>query len=127
MTEVEILSEQRQNEHFCHLYICQLSSSNDSNDPLYHSIRPKLEESEKKMFQEIASIVRWIDFDSRGAKRDMTQERDKITNMIKLFEVSLAEVVKLIYQCQQQGEVSSGSPRQRRSVSNTIFLHAVTS
>ena len=59
--------------------------------------------------------LRWIDFDSKGAGREMLINREKMVTTIKEFEVSLAEVVRLVYQCQvQNGIVTTPSNHQRR-------------
>lgn len=81
------------------------------------SIKPKLEDSQKKIYHDVAFLVRWIDFDSKGAGREMPAEREKIGDTIKSFEVALAEVVRLVYQCQlQSGGTSTPSNHQRRHV-----------
>ncbi len=84
---------------------------------MHFSIKPELEKYEKGLYVGVAFIVRWIDFDSKGAGREMPENREKMTTTIKEFEVSLAEVVRLVYQCQiQDGSVSSSpSNHQRRS------------
>lgn len=64
------------------------------------SVKPSLEQFEKQMYSEVASLVKWIDFDSKGMEQDISQEKDKITEMIKKFEVSLAEIVRLVYDTQ---------------------------
>ena len=66
------------------------------------------------MYAEVAALVKWIDFDSKGAEQDISLEREKITEMIKKFEVSLAEIVRLVYDTQLQ---PNGTVHQRRSVS----------
>ena len=64
------------------------------------SIKPLLEEYQNRMYQSVAFLVRWIDFDSKGAGREMPAERGRITETIKSFEVALAEIVRLVAQCQ---------------------------
>ena len=64
------------------------------------SVKPNLEQFEKQMYSEVASLVKWIDFDSKGMEQDISQEKEKITEMIKKFEVSLAEIVRLVYDTQ---------------------------
>lgn len=67
------------------------------------------------MYHAVAFLVRWIDFDSKGIDREMPQDRDKIVNTIKAFEVALAEVVRLVYQCQLlNGTVSTPGNHMRR-------------
>ena len=52
------------------------------------------------MYQSVAFLVRWIDFDSKGAGREMPTERGKIAETIKSVEMALAEIVRLVAQCQ---------------------------
>ena len=73
-----------------------------------------LEENEKKLYQCVAFIVRWIDFDSKGAGREIPQDKCLILDNIKAFEVALAEVVRLVYQCHLQNGVASTPSHQRR-------------
>lgn len=68
------------------------------------------------MCQDMAFIVRWIDFDSKDMGREMPAERDRILETIKAFEVALAEVVRLVYLCQSQNGLTGGGGHQRRSV-----------
>lgn len=65
-----------------------------------YSIKPSLEQFENRMYHSVAFLVRWIDFDSKGVGREMPQDRVKIADTIRTFEMALAEVVRLVYQCQ---------------------------
>ena len=75
------------------------------------SIKPQLEEYEHRMYHGVAFIVRWIDFDSKGAGREMPLDRNKVTDTIKAFEVALAEVVRLVFQC--HNNESAPAPQRR--------------
>lgn len=67
------------------------------------------------MYHGVAFIVRWIDFDSKGAGREIPQDRHKVADTIKTFEVALAEVVRLVFQCQlHNGMASTPATHQRR-------------
>lgn len=91
------------------------------------NIKPMLENYEKRMYRGTAFIVRWIDFDSKGAGRELPQDKNMITETIKAFEVALAEVVRLVYECHlQNGTASMPANHQRRSsvdsgVTNTVL------
>jgi hypothetical protein len=66
------------------------------------------------MYRGMAFIVRWIDFDSKGAGREMPQDKNQITDAIKEFEVALADVVRLVYECHHQNGTASTPSHQRR-------------
>ena len=85
----------------------------------YCSFKPRLEENEKRMFANMAYLVRWLDFDSKGENgREYQQDKEQITLHIQAFEIALAEVVRLVYETQVA--LSGGSQtlpaRQRRCV-----------
>ncbi len=91
--------------------------------PLTYSIKPTLEEHQKRIYEGVAFLVRWIDFDSKGAGREMPVEREKITKTITDFEVALAEVVRLVYQCQlHNGTASTPANHQRRYIYTELPL-----
>jgi len=76
------------------------------------------------MYAEVAAIVKWIDFDSKGVEQDISREKEKIAEMIKKFEVSLAEIVRLVYGTQ----VPNGSAlHQRRWVAPPLVSVGVVS
>ena len=77
------------------------------------SVKPQLENYENRMYHGVAFIVRWIDFDSKGAGREMPHDKNKITDTIRLFEVALAEVVRLVYQCHVQNGMASANHQRR--------------
>ena len=67
------------------------------------------------MYHNMAFLVRWIDFDSKGIGREMPPDKQKIAERIKAFEEALAEVVRLVYQCHlESGTASTPQNRGRR-------------
>ena len=68
------------------------------------------------MYRDVAFLVRWIDFDSKGIGREMPQDKEKIADTIKAFEVALAAVVSMVHQCQSDNGVplSYGSLNRTR-------------
>ena len=73
----------------------------------------------------MAALVRWIDFDSKGSEHDLANDKEKVAEAIKRFEVSLAEVVRLVYQCQlQNGATSLPVIHQRRWVGGPVVVES---
>lgn len=49
------------------------------------------------MYDSTAMLVRWVDFESKSGSAETTE---KILNLISSFELALAEVVRVVYECQ---------------------------
>ncbi len=57
------------------------------------------------MYDSTALIVRWVDFESKSVS---TEGTDKILNLISSFELALAEVVRVVYECQLINSAGGG-------------------
>ena len=52
------------------------------------------------MYDSTAVLVRWVDFESKESAQEKHQSRDRILATISKFELALAEVVRVVYECQ---------------------------
>ena len=53
------------------------------------------------MFDSTAVLVRWVDFESKDSGQDSNpHSRDRIHSTINKFELALAEIVRVVYECQ---------------------------
>ena len=76
--------------------------------------------NEKQIYENLAQLVRWVDFDSKTEKeKKEEEEREKlrILESIKRFQYALEEVVRLVYETQMApggGGVTPPTNMQRR-------------
>ena len=80
------------------------------------------------MYDSTAVLVRWIDFESKDNSLEKPQDREKIMATIGKFELALAEVVRVVYECQLMNSAggegpfaTSTLPAKRRYVGGTSF------
>ena len=81
-------------------------------DPLYCSYRIRLDVNEKGIYENLALLVRWADFDSRTEKEkkgEEEKEKLQVIEGIKRFQQALEEVVRLVYEVHVLPEGGSGA------------------
>ena len=69
--------------------------------PLYCSYRIRLNVNEKGIYENLALLVRWVDFESRTEKEkkgEEEKEKSRVIEGIKRFQQALEEVVRLVYE-----------------------------
>ena len=67
------------------------------------SFRVRLEVNEKQIYENLAQLVRWVDFDSKTEKEkkdEEEKEKSRVLESIKRFQFALEEVVRLVYETQ---------------------------
>lgn len=81
------------------------------------------------MYDSTAVLVRWVDFESKDNGLENPQDKEKIMSTIGKFELALAEVVRVVYECQLMnssgGEgpfATSTLPSKRRCCSSSLSL-----
>ena len=70
-------------------------------------------QNEEQVYTSVAVLVRWVDYESKS--RNFLDEKERIWTNISRFEIGLAEIVRLVGECQLlilSGP--PGSPRHRR-------------
>lgn len=68
---------------------------------LYCSYRIRLNANEKGIYENLALLVRWVDFDSRTEKEkkgEEEKEKSRVIEGVKRFQQALEEVVRLVYE-----------------------------
>ena len=70
---------------------------------MIYSYRVLLEVNEKQIYENLAQLVRWVDFDSKTEKENKdeeSKEKERVLESIKRFQFALEEVVRLVYETQ---------------------------
>ena len=78
----------------------------------YCSYRIRLKVNEKGIYENLALLVRWFDFDSRTEKEkkgEEEREKSRVMEGVKRFQEALEEVVRLVYEIHVLPEGGSGS------------------
>ena len=73
------------------------------------SFRVRLEVNEKEIYENLALLVRWVDFESRTEKEkkgEEEHEKARVMEGIKRFQFALEEVVRLVYEIQLPDGIS---------------------
>lgn len=66
--------------------------------------------NEKGIYENLALLVRWVDFDSRTEKEkkgEEEREKSRVIEGIKRFQEALEEIVRLVYEIHVLPEGSS--------------------
>ena len=77
---------------------------------MHHSYRIRLKVNEKGIYENLALLVRWVDFDSRTEKEkkgEEEREKSRVIEGIKRFQEALEEIVRLVYEIHVLPEGSS--------------------
>ncbi|XP_064395436.1 rap guanine nucleotide exchange factor 1-like [Halichondria panicea] len=74
-------------------YQCFTKNVLDTND----TFKSRLEANETRMYDHTAVLVRWVDYESKAIS---AENADIILSTISNFELALAEVVRVVYECQ---------------------------
>ena len=59
--------------------------------------------NEKEIYENLALLVRWVDFDSKTEKEKTGEEEEeklRVMEGVKRFQYALEEVVRLVYEVQ---------------------------
>ena len=85
-----------------------------------YSFRDNLEKNEKDIYESLAQLVRWVDFDSKTEKEKKDEEDNEklqVMESIHRFQYALEQVVKLVYESQMtpgSGALTLPNSVQRR-------------
>lgn len=80
---------------------------------LHCSYRIRLKVNEKGIYENLALLVRWVDFDSRTEKEkkgEEEKEKSKVIEGVKRFQQALEEVVRLVYEIHVLPEGGTKTP-----------------
>ena len=94
-----------------HIYMYVSMYTDTLHNTLSCSYRIRLKVNEKGIYENLALLVRWVDFDSRADKEkkgEEEREKSRVIEGIKRFQEALEEVVRLVYEVHVVPESGSG-------------------